>query len=76
MTFNSSPLIFICRNPILTILTSNQLYLISVSLHMFYKNTASKFLNFAYHLGHFHMAVVPIEYIGLGMIIRMRSSDL
>ena len=57
MTFNSSPFIFICPNPKLTILTCNQLYLISALLCMFYKNTASKFLNFAYHLGDFHMAV-------------------
>ena len=42
------------------LLTYNQLYLISALVRTFYKDTANKFLKFAYNLGHFHIAVAPI----------------
>ena len=42
------------------LLTYNQLYLISALVRTFYKDTANKFLKFAYNLGHFHRAVAPI----------------
>ena len=50
------PLIFICPDPIL-----NHFYLISVLLRMFYRNTASKFLKFTYHMGYFLVMVVSID---------------
>ena len=67
VTFHSSALIFICPDPML-----NYFCLISALLCTFYKNTESKFLKFTYHLGHLLMAVVPIDwlYIGLHLIIR------
>ena len=56
VTFHSSPLIFICPDPIV-----NRFYLISALSRTFYKNTASKFLKFTYHLGYFLVAVAPID---------------
>ena len=43
--FHSSPLIFICPDPIL-----NHFYLGSALLRTFYRNTASKFFKFKYGL--------------------------
>ena len=56
VAFHSGPLIFICPDPIL-----NHFYLISVFLHMFYRNTASKFLKFTYHMGYFLIMVASID---------------
>ena len=56
VTFHSSPLIFICPDIII-----NHFYQILALLGTFYKDTASKFLKFTYHLGYFLVAVELID---------------